>query len=62
MISLNTISRLLLNTSASILNAIRNFSNCEFVVLFDQTVFLYRQKISKISEKYERIIIDLSGF
>ena len=40
MISLNTINWLLLNTSASILNAIRNFFNCEFVVLFDQIVFL----------------------
>lgn len=62
MISLNTISWLLLNTSASILIAIRGFSNCEFVTLFDQIVFLYRRKISEISEKYERIIIDLPGF
>lgn len=62
MISLNTISWLLLNTSASILNAIGDFPNCEFVALFDQIVFLYRRKISEISEKYERIIIDLPGF
>lgn len=59
MISLNTISWLLLNTSASILNAIRDFSNCEFVALFDQIASLYCRKIS---EKYERIIIDLPGF
>lgn len=62
MISLNTISWLLLNTSASILNAIRDFSNCEFIALLDQIVFLYRRKISEISEKYETITIDLPDF
>lgn len=62
MISLNTISWLLLNTSASILNAIRDFSNCEFIALLDQIVFLYRRKISEISEKYETITINLPDF